>query len=322
MTNKSSSSKRLKKARKHQSFVLEKPLKLNPSNDLSLNQVIRQSLKLIKLHKWKFLSLSLIFMALGIIISYGLHQSIDLDSKFTSLEGSNIKTGFAYEIAKVIEQLEILIQSLLSYMMVNWAWFLVLILLISLSSLHLTRNLSSIKDSKKVKVLDAIYFGPAQIIPFILILFLLFLQFLPALIVFDFASQLRNDGVLDSNLDQLGAVVVVLIVTSFCLYWVMSGIFSLIIVSLNKTKPWQAWKLGFNLLQGRRSYLLKHVIFLIVAFFLFTSLICLPFIYLINVSTIYILISAIILALVVLHIYWFCLYEQLLKINYSLQDDS
>ena len=176
----------------------------------------------------------------------------------------------------------------------------------------------SSKPIKQIK--QAIYFGPAQVVPFLLILGLILLQLLPAFVVADFGSHLRNTGVLDTNWEHLGAVAVIVFSLGLSIYWAMSGLFSLIIVSIPKTYPWQAWMAGFNLLHGRRPYLFKHFIFLILSVIILAGLVCLPFVYLIPRYVIYILFLTVLLAYLIIQIYLFFLYKALLELNKTNND--
>ena len=102
----------------------------------------------------------------------------------------------------------------------------------SLSVLWLIRNLSKQAGKGKIRVREAVYFGPAQLVPFITLGLLLLLQLLPSLIVADFGAQLRENGVLGTNLEQAAGVAVILSFLALSFYWLAGGIFSLIIISL------------------------------------------------------------------------------------------
>ena len=305
--------KRTKKISKYQSFRFQKRFKKDDLSFISIHQIFNLSYNFIVAHWFKFSLLILIFFVLSLILGLGLSQDIDLETSFDQLGNEQINTGFSYELGKLFEQFNLLIQAFSSYINDYLMWFMAVSFVISLSTLWLIRALKNNDNPKRVSVLSAIYFGPAQIIPFSLLAILSFLQILPSLIVADVGAQLRNNGVLQSNLEQFGAVIVIVSIFGFSMYWLVASLFSLIIVSLPHTSPWQAWQSGFNLVARRRNYLILHLLFMALATLVFVMLTCLVALYLLEHWAIYVLLTVTLLGYVFNLVYIFFLYEALLQ---------
>ena len=147
------------------------------------------------------------------------------------------------------------------------------ILLNLLASLALWWLLRQRQAQQTLRVRDAFYFGPAQFVPYLILALLLSLQLLPGLILADFGANLRASGILQTTGEQTAALAVILAVFGFGLYWLMAGLFSLIIVSpLPGIRPLSAWRTSLNLAHRRRSLIGLHLLLAGVTLGLLSSL--------------------------------------------------
>ncbi|MYB40459.1 hypothetical protein F4X86_04305 [Candidatus Saccharibacteria bacterium] len=245
------SKRRQKKERVYRSFVWQKPL---PAKKTSLQSPLKLWLESFKfcrrnLRPFAVLAVGFFIAALVLLFSGGGNESlIAIRDEFSQRYGA----GFAGEVSTSLAMLSESVNALVNRLTQSFGWFVILNLFAGLSVLWLIRNLYRPDRGRKVKIREAVYFGPAQLVPFAALGLLLLLQLLPSLIVADFGAQLRENGVLQTNLEQAAAVAVILSFVALSFYWLAGGVFSLIIVSLPGAKPFDAWQTALHLVHRRR----------------------------------------------------------------------
>lgn len=302
---------RFKKEQVYRSFAWQKPLKYKKTNLKSAFSLYKESLIFFRQHLWQFSLLSSIFLIIAFVLFLS-GSALDLKQAQIELR-QRYGDGFQAEISVILALMPEMINVLEQRLSQAIGWFIGLNLFISLSLWWLIRRLQDLKEAtKKIEVKDAIYFGPAQIIPFTLIIFTLIIQLLPALIVTDFATQLRTNEVLQGNLEQLGVVLIILSSYALSLYWVVGGIFSLIIVSLPGARPLKAWQTSWHLSHRRRRLILSRLIFLIIFSVFLACILILPALWLIPQWADYLFYLIGLNFFIIGHIYCFLLYQDLL----------
>lgn len=130
-------------------------------------------------------------------------------------------------------------------------------------------------NSNEVSAKEALYRGPAQFVPFILVALMFFVQMLPFAIG-AFVFQVGVGGGVAINIyEQLVFGLIWLILALPSIYWVTTTTFALIIVSIGGVNPLQAWRAAKKLIKpyfmaaaGRLLY-----IFIIGTFLLFGALV-------------------------------------------------
>ena len=170
-------------------------------------------------------------------------------------------------------------------------------------------------EGKKFRIRDAFYFGPAQIIPYLFLTVLLLLQLLPALIVADFGATLRENGVLDGYWEQTAALLVIVLVFALATYWLLSGVFSLIVVSLPGMRPFAAWRIALNLVHRRRQLVLAYFIPPLLLIAVFNSLFLLPLGWFLTNFVHHIAYLSYFYGITFFHIYAFLFYQNLIKMK-------
>ena len=198
-----------------------------------------------------FTALIVITFALGWLLIFSGVKELDLEAAKSELSGA-LQESFKNKLIVGLSLIPYLLEEMGNQIIKSLGWFMLLGLLLSASCCWLIRQLKVDKKAIRVSILDAIYFGSAQIVPYFLISLLLFIQFLPAIVVASFASYLRTTGVLTTNWEHLGAWFVVLSVFFLSFYWIVGSLFSLIIIHLPKTRPLEAWQSSLNLTHRRR----------------------------------------------------------------------
>ena len=307
--------KRLKKQAIYKSFAWQKTLPPRKTNLKSSWSLLLASWHFLKANWQPFSYLALVILAIGLSLLWGILPDLEQEQ---DLLRTRWGTDWRAEIAIALTLLPEVIGHLIQLVTQSLGEFTILGLCGSLALWWLIRQLQSSKTPTKLQIRDAFYFGPAQLIPFGLLCSLLFLQLLPALIVSNFATELRTNEVLQTNLEQAGAVGIILIAFGLSFYWLAGGLFSLIIVSLPRTRPLQAWQTSLSLVQRRRWPIISHLLVLGVVLILLNCLLVLPFVWLWPQGAHYIFYFLTIYLVILGHIYWFLLYQQLL----AFKDDN
>ena len=306
-----SKSKRQKKEEVYKSFVWQKSLSGRKTNLKSSFELARESLLFFRRHYKHFSLLAALFLGLAFVFFLSAESAIDLKQMQVDLR-MRYGDNWSAEISNTLILLPELIDLLGWHLARSLGWFVILNLLISLTLWWLIRNLRDAKRRKAIHVRDALYFGPAQIIPFTILVVILFVQLLPALIIADFGAQLRINQVLQTNWEQLAVVLVIIAVFALSFYWIVGGAFSLIIASLPGVKPFSAWQTSLNLTHRQRWPIALRLFFLVLVSVFGICLLVLPFLWLLPQWADYLLYLIGLMALIISHIYCFLLYQDLL----------
>ena len=312
--------KRIRKEKIYRSFVLQKRLKAKSSDLKSARQLLKESLLFFKKHFLCFLVLQAVFLVFIFLVALSASQTSPLSDIQTELH-QRYGQGWQADIYIAFLLLPQLGEFVMQRLAQSSGWFFTLNLFISLAFLYLIRQLQNTKHSIRTRVKEAVYFGPAQIVPFTLLILILFTQVLPALVVSDFALQLREDGVLDNNLEHLLTLLVVGSIFMFTLYWLVAGFFSLIIVSLPGASPFKAWQTALQLVHRRRWPIIAKLLLFAISAVLVLNIALLPFLWLIPQWADYVFYVFVLTLLALAHIYIFLLYENLLTAK-TLRDKS
>lgn len=312
MTSKPPRRTRTKKEEVYRSFTLQKPLKPKRAELKSPLGLLLDSLVFLRRFWSHFAILALVFFAFAGVLFLGFSGSFELkaaSAEFQSRHGD----GWGGQILTILSLLPELVEALGQKLVDSFGWFVTLNLFLSLSLWWLIRNLRVRKAGVKVRVREAIYFGPAQIVPFALLAFLIFLQFLPALVLADFASSLRGSSILQTNLEQAGGLFVVLTVFALSFYWTLGGVFALIIVSLPGSKPLDAWQTSLRITHRQRRPVFRRLAFVGAGYLLAVCLACLPFLWLVPRWAEYPFYLAGLFSFIIVHIYCFLMYQDMLE---------
>ena len=187
------------------------------------------------------------------------------------------------------------------------------LLIVILGSLVIIWALRHLLAAKSISVKQAYYQSMTPLIPFVLVLAVIFIQLLPptlgaAIINAIVATVVNSTGLL--------TVIFILIFTLLALwsvYMISSSIFALYIVTLPEMQPLQALRSAKNLVKYRRWQILRRLIFLplllviagailIAPFVLYVPFLAVPLFYILGVA-----------ALLFAHTYIYSLYRSLIE---------
>ncbi len=186
--------------------------------------------------------------------------------------------------------------------------------LIVLESLVIIWTLRQLSGGRKIRVKQAYYGSMYPLIPFLLVLLLIFIQFTPLLLGAPVVSTL-----LSSVFVAGGAWPTIIFVFFFTLlagwsfYMVSSSTFALYIVTLPDMEPRRALRSANNLVKYRRWQLMRKLLFLPVFIFVIMALLVIPAIMFATflVAPVFFVLSM--LALLFAHTYLYGLYRNLLE---------
>lgn len=185
-------------------------------------------------------------------------------------------------------------------------------LLLIIVSLALIWALRHVIAKKQVRIRDAYYKGMYPLIPFILILFVIMLQLIPLLIGAWLYQTMIAAGIAVTVIEQLFWLVIAGLFALLTFYMLCSSIIALYIATLPDMTPMQALRSARKLVLHRRTSIFWRILVMVLFMMLLTSVIVLPFIFLIPVLAPYVFYMVGVLTAAILHGYLYFLYRELL----------
>ena len=267
---------RLKQLKRYRSFQLSP--KLNNRPPVSGFWVTnRQAWQQLAPHWLDFIKLGTIILIVGWVLVYGFGSTIDLPTQKANLTVGD-QTDWSTNLAISFELLGQLFNRFLPDFSLasNFSSLNILLLLLaSLATITLIRQRHS-KKSQPLTVADTVYFGPSQIVPFICIGLILFIQLLPLLIANNVVLSLKAGGVLTTGASQALVLVAAGLINIWSLYLVSGSIIGLFVVSLPGTRPLDAWQTSWSICHNRRGLIARQLLAWFVLLLISTTLVMLP----------------------------------------------
>ncbi|HUD07170.1 MAG TPA: hypothetical protein VMR34_04760 [Candidatus Saccharimonadales bacterium] len=186
----------------------------------------------------------------------------------------------------------------------------VLLILFSLFFIWLFRQLLT---KAKPKLRDVFYSSSYPLIPFLLIGFLIALELLPALIGVYLFNSVFGGGIAPHLYEKIIWIGACLLLISLTAYWLSSSLVALYIVTVPDTRPIQALKSAKQLIKGRRSVVIRRVIFLPVALTILVVAITIVFALIVPSLAGWLLYLQISIAVAIANGYLYMLYRELLN---------
>ena len=186
------------------------------------------------------------------------------------------------------------------------------IILFIVGTLAFVWALRQLLGGERPTVKDAYYRGMHPLVPFVLVLLVISLQFLPTVIGLALYQFLAVSGIITSIVGAVLVGLVVLGLMLLSLYLVASSIVALYIVTLPGMTPMLALKTAKTLVKGRRWTLLRKILFLPLALLIIMGIIMVPFILIAPIIAGWVLFILGILTVAIGHAYLYNLYQRLL----------
>jgi hypothetical protein len=160
---------------------------------------------------------------------------------------------------------------------------------------------------------EAYYKGPSQFVPFMLVLSVVGLQFVPALVGSTIYQQVMVTGISATSGESLVWLLLLLASLLLTFYMLCSSLFALIIVTLPGIVPMQALRSARELVRYRRGEVMRKVVFAPVALALFGLIILLPIVLFLTAIAEFIFFGYGVLCLTIMISYLYQLYRNLMR---------
>ncbi len=151
----------------------------------------------------------------------------------------------------------------------------ILIIMAWLTNVWLLRNILA---GHKVKVRDALYSAGAPILPTFMVAMLFIIQLIPIALAMVGYGAASTTGLLSGGVEAMMFWIAAGFLAVLSIYWITSTIISLVVVTLPGMYPYQAIKIGGDLVVGRRLKIVLRFIWMIVLLIIFWAIILIPII--------------------------------------------
>jgi hypothetical protein len=187
---------------------------------------------------------------------------------------------------------------------------LILFIIVSLAVIWALRHVLA---QQRVTTRDAYYKGMYPLIPYTLVLLVIGLQLLPVLIGLSVYQLVVISGVAASTIEVVLWGLLAFGTALISLYLLASSIIALYIVTLPNIAPMLALRTARKLVKARRWTVLRKMLFLPLIMLMGLGIILIPFILVAPMVAGWLLFVLGIVALIVGHVYFFTLYQELMN---------
>lgn len=298
--------RRVRKLEQHRSFRLTKRKLVQPKPLPSIRALLVQTWQVVWGNKLVFLGIGLVYAVLSFVFIQGFGSAFSLQD----LEG---------ELRSAVNNDEVLgTVALFGYVLgssgtgVGGGAATYQLFLVVFTSLAVIWAARQVLAGERPTIKLAFYRGMYPLIPFILVAFVISLQFLPLLIGnMIFAAVTQNDLALTS-LEVIVWLLLFVLLAMASLYMIISSIFSLYIVTLPDMTPLKALRSARELVLHRRVRIGLRVLALPIVLLVIIALLFIPLLLVTTmfVQPLFLLVSSV--CLVIFHVYMYLLYRSLL----------
>lgn len=277
---KSTSEPRTLPKRQYKSFRLSKPIRRPEQQKLPSSwALLRETWALLRTRKGFFVGVVTVYGVLQLILVTGVVSSGTADVRDALLTAADGVSGalltsltLTTYVASTTGQAGTDQGSVYQF---------ILIIIASLAVIWALRRVEGLRASKlqageKLRIRDAYYKGMAPLVPFILVLVVILLQFIPLLIGSWLYSLVIQGGIAVTLVEQLLWGLFLSAFAVLTIYLVLSSLFALLIVTLPDMTPMQALRSSRGLVLHRRWELIRKFLFLAVITVLALLVIMMP----------------------------------------------
>jgi hypothetical protein len=272
-------------------------------------QIARRSCETLWQHKRVFGSLTLIYGLLTLVLVQGIAGGTDVSSLKTQL--NQAFSGQLGSVASSLSVFAVLVSSAgNNSSQTAGAYQLFLGLITSLAVIWALRQ---VMMGRALRIRDAYYRGMYPLIPFILVLLVIFLQLVPLVIGSTIYSLVVTNGIAVHTIEKLFWLLLFVGLAIVSFYMLSSSIFALYISALPDMTPMKSLRSARELVKGRRWTLLFKLLALPIFLFIAAAIIMVPIIIWLTPLAQWVFFILTMLALVVIHSYVYTLYRELLN---------
>jgi len=194
----------------------------------------------------------------------------------------------------------------------------ILLIIASLAVIWALRHVESVRhtklgESEKLRIREPYYKGMAPLIPFVLVLLVIVLEFIPLMIGSWLYAVVLQGGIAVGLIEQVLWAVFLSGFAVLTIYLVLSSIFALYIVTLPEMTPMKALRSSRGLVLHRRWELIRKLVLFVVLLMLGMLVFMMPIAYLLPVIAPWVFYVLTTVVLVLVHAYLYVVYRELLR---------
>ncbi len=293
---------------RYSSFKLHKKIQHDKPTLMSAWGIWKKSLQHVLKYKKLFAGITLIYLALTVVLVRGLGNTTDIPLLKETIE--EVLSGGAGQVLVGVTLFgELLSSATSTTTAVASTYQSMIVIIVSLVVIWALRQTHA---GSKVRVKESFYKAMYPLLPFILVLFVIGLQFIPFIMGATIFGTVVSNGLAVTVVETVlwGCLFFLLAVLS--LYMVSSSVFALYIVTLPDMQPMQALRSARELVRYRRWTVLRKVLFLPCILLIIAAVVTIPIIIFLAViaEPLFLVLTAAFVVFV--HSYLYTLYRELL----------
>ncbi len=187
----------------------------------------------------------------------------------------------------------------------------ILAIITSLAVIWALRQVVSGNSTPRVR--DTFYQGMYPLVPFLIVLLVIFVQFLPFAIGAKIYATVITNGIAAHTFEKLIWAAVFIVLALWSLYMVTASSFALYIVTLPDMPPLKALRSARDLVRYRRWKVMRKILGLPLILLVIAAIIMIPIILILTPLAPWIFFLLTMAALVAIHTYMYTLYRELLN---------
>lgn len=258
-------------------------------------------------HRKLFLGIALIYTVLNLLLVRGFSGSTDVGSLRDSL--NQVFSGHFGKFASGLTVFTVLLSANGSSSDAGGVYQLIVTVIVSLAVIWALRHVLA---KERVRIRDTFYRGMYPLVPFVLVLLVVFLQLIPLISGGTLYSIAVGNGIANGNFETFLWLVLFVLLTALSVYMLCSSVFALYISTLPDMTPMKALRSARELVRYRRFPILRKLLFLPLALMVIAAVLVVPTIILAAPVAQWLFFFLSMLALVAVHIYMYLLYRELL----------
>jgi hypothetical protein len=293
-----------------ESLQLRKQIRAEQPRIPGAFRLFGRSLLVLKRH-WKlFAGITLIYAILNILLVHGIGSNGSLENLKSELNQS--LTGSSKQTTGGFTLLVYLIGGSSSSSSASADAGLYQAFLIILVSLVVIWCLRQVYNQQRPRIRDGFYQGTYPLVPFILVLLVVFIQLIPFIIGVFLYSTVQANGIAVNFIENGISLLVFLLLALVSLFMLCSSLFALYVVTLPDMTPIKALRSARELVRHRRFSIIRKLLFLPLCLFIIVCVIMLPVILVLTPIAEWLYFILTMLALPVIHSYMYAFYRELL----------
>jgi hypothetical protein len=272
----------------------------------SVWQLLRRTLAYGRQH-WQFwLRFVLLFVVLNLLLVHNVANDVaSLKSQLASFLGANSP-------ATGLGTYALLLTTSSSASGAAGAYQYLLLVIGSLAAIWSLRQFMSDQPPATLRLRDSLYRGMAPLVPFVLVLIVLSLEFIPVVLSGGLYGVVASGGILRTWFEQLLFLAIFFAGLGLTIWLLMRSIFALYIVTLPDMTPIRALRDANQIVKGRQLNIIRKLVFLLAMLLLGSMVVLLPVIFVAPAATQWVFFLLSVAALPFIHAYLYSLYRELL----------